>query len=100
MMRVTFVVPVLEVSGGARIIAGHAQRLMAKGHEVLIVAPAPWRRGLKERVKMSLGLSPSPAPTGRSHVALAGVPFHVTARREVVDASDVPDADVIIATWW
>ena len=99
-MRITFVVPVLEVSGGARIVAGHAQRLAAKGHEVLIVAPAPRRRGLKERAKILLNRSPTPSPPARSHVALAGLPFLITGREGVVEASDVPDADVIIATWW
>jgi glycosyltransferase involved in cell wall biosynthesis len=100
MMRITFVVPVLEVSGGARIVAGHAQRLIAKGHDVLIVAPAPRRRGLRERAKILLKRAPAPSSPVRSHVALAGLPFLITRRQGVVEASDVPDADVIIATWW
>jgi len=99
-MRITFVLPVLEVSGGARIVAGHAQRLSAKGHEVLIVVPAPPRRGLKERAKILLRLSPTPVPIAQSHVVLAGVPFHITSRYDLIEPCDVPDADVIIATWW
>jgi glycosyltransferase involved in cell wall biosynthesis len=74
--------------------------LAAKGHEVLVVAPAPRRRGLKERTKILLNRSPAPSPPARSHVALAGLPFLITGREGVVEASDVPDADVIIATWW
>jgi glycosyltransferase involved in cell wall biosynthesis len=99
MMRITFVVPVLEVSGGARIIAGHAQRLAAKGHEVLIVAPSSTRPGIKQRARMLLRRSTCPYSIEQSHVALSGVPYKVTQREEVV-ATDVPDADVIIATWW
>lgn len=99
-MRVTFVLPVLEVSGGARIVAGHAQQLMANGHEVMVVAAPPRRIGLRERAKILLNRVPAPGPINRSLVALAGLPFRIARREDRVDASDVPDADVIIATWW
>jgi len=100
-LRITFVVPILEVSGGARIIAGHAQRLAKKGHDVLIVAPRPARFTFKEKAKALLGIGDRPFGPDQSLVALAGVPFHMPSRdRSPIEESDVPDADVIIATWW
>jgi len=100
MMRITFVVPVLEISGGARIIAGHAERLAAKGHEVLIVAPSQ-RQTIKQKIRTLVGRKNGPSySSDKSHVALSGVPFKFGARAEQVTAFDVPDADVIIATWW
>jgi glycosyltransferase involved in cell wall biosynthesis len=100
MMRITFVVPVLEVSGGARIIAGHAQRLAAKGHDVLVVAPSS-RPSIKTKIKTLLGGHGSRTyPVRQSLVARSGVPFKIARHSEKVAASDVPEADVIIATWW
>jgi glycosyltransferase involved in cell wall biosynthesis len=99
-MRITFVVPVLDVSGGARIVAGHARRLMARGHEVLIVAPTPRRPQLKQRVKILLGRESSPVPPERSHAALAQVPFRLTGSPGPVKSEHLPDADVVIGTWW
>jgi glycosyltransferase involved in cell wall biosynthesis len=92
------VVPLLEVSGGARIIAGHAQRLAARGHDVLIVAPRPGRASLKQKVKALIGAEA--LPRKRAHIMLADVPLHVPTHHGPIEKDDVPDADVIIATWW
>lgn len=100
-MRITFIVPVLEVSGGARIIAGHAKRLAKRGHDVLVVTPQPARASVKDKAKALLGMCSLPLRPDQSHVALAGVPLHIPRReRSPIQESDVPDADVIIATWW
>ena len=99
-MRITFVVPILEVSGGARIVAGHAQRLAERGHHVVIVAKRTRRLSLKERAKAWLRGKPVEVPPEHSHVALSGVPFHVPNHWGPVREEDVPDADVIVATWW
>ena len=99
-MRITFVVPVLEVSGGARIIAGHAERLAACGHEVLIVVPRRQRLTFKQLVKRLLGRDILLAPTDRTSVKMANVPLHVPKHFGKIIASDVPDADWIVATWW
>jgi len=99
-MRITFVVPILEVSGGARIIAGHAQRLAERGHEVVIVAKRTRRLSLKERAKAWVSRNPVEVPAQKSHVALSGVPFRVPKHWGPVREDDVPDADVVVATWW
>jgi len=99
-VRITFVVPLLEVSGGARIIAGHAERLAARGHEVLVVAPRPRRIMLKERITTLLSRNPRYIASKHAHVALANVPLHVPRHFGPIREGDVPDADVIIATWW
>lgn len=98
-MRITFVVPLLEASGGARIIAGHAQRLATKGHEVTVVSKRQVL-SLRQKASIFLGHSVPLLSPNRSHVALAGIPFKIAARRGPVTQWDVPDADVIVATWW
>jgi len=99
-VRITFVVPMLEVSGGARIIAGHARRLADRGHEVRIVAPRPPRPSLKQRARALLAGEPLPDPRKDALVALSGVPLYWPRHGGPVAEADVPDADVIIATWW
>ena len=98
-MRITFVVPLLDVSGGSRIVAGHARNLASRGHDVLVVAPAPPVPGLKQKVRTLFGFGPVPVPREKSHYALESVPIHVGSQHQIGTA-DVPDADVIVATWW
>jgi len=38
--------------------------------------------------------------TQPGHIQLSGVPHKILERPRAIDASDVPDADIIIATWW
>src|SRR6185437_12623075 len=89
-MRVTFVVPDLDTSGGARIIAGHAQRLAERGHQVMIVAPTPPRVNLRRRIKALIGRDTLPTPTEYSHYARSRVAIHRTGRDAPVEARDVP----------
>ena len=101
-MRVTFVIPGANLSGGIRIVADHARILRERGHEVAVVAPRPRRPGLRARLRQGLRGSSPPMRSGprRSHFDdLPGVLRRVRSRGRVV-ASDVPDGDVVIATWW
>jgi glycosyltransferase involved in cell wall biosynthesis len=99
-MRITFVVPLLDsLSGGARIIAQWAQHLHTRGHHVLLIAPPRRPLTLRERVRRwrrgEFGRAEK-----HSHYDRVAVPrVRLKQYRPVVDA-DVPDADVVMATWW
>jgi glycosyltransferase involved in cell wall biosynthesis len=101
-MRITFVVASLDLSGGARVIATYAERLQARGHTVLVVARAPfppsWRDRLKHFQQGKGWLSTPPACP--SHFDHTNVPIHLISPNRPVTDADVPDADVVIATWW
>jgi glycosyltransferase involved in cell wall biosynthesis len=99
-MRITFVVPALETSGGARIVAGHARLLAERGHDVVIVGPSPRKRTFKERAKAFLRREPAHSTPKQSHYARAGVPICIIGRDGRLQAEDFPDADAIIATFW
>lgn len=99
-MRITFVVPILEVSGGARIVSGHAERLAACGHDVHIVSPRRERSTLKQLFKRLLGRENLYVPQERTTVRTVSVPLHVPKHFGKILMSDVPEADCIIATWW
>ena len=101
-MKVTFVLPDINLTGGTRVIVIYAQQLIRMGHVVTIVAPPPRGSSLREKFRSLLKEqawtfdSRQPA----SHLDGSGLDYKILNEpRPVVDA-DVPDADVVIATWW
>src|SRR5262245_39021692 len=40
-MRITFVLPIFNLSGGTRVVSIYAHRLAARGHEVRVISPTP-----------------------------------------------------------
>jgi glycosyltransferase involved in cell wall biosynthesis len=102
-MRVTFVLPYTGLSGGGRVLSIYAECLHRRGHEVLVVtAPQPKRRlfwKLRSLVRGKGWPKKKWEPEPSFFDGLA-VPQHVLeSARPVVD-DDVPDADVVMATYW
>ena len=100
-MRITFVSPSLNMGGGTRVLALHARYLMDLGHDVLVVCAKPHRRSIRERLRLLLdeGVSSLKSTPQFSHFEGVSVPVEI-ARSDYVAPSEVPDADVVIATWW
>ena len=102
-MRITFVLNHAYMSGGDKVIATYARELMSRGHVVNVVS-RPWPPlSLKDRVRRVIHPRRFRRPVGvvASPFDGTGVPHHAVrgATRPIVD-SDVPDADVVVATWW
>lgn len=100
-MKITFVLPVAGMSGGIRVISIYAANLRKRGHEVTLVSLPRRKPSLRERVRSLIRrrrvteLQPS-----NSYIDGLGLDHRVIDRyRPIVDA-DLPDADVVIATWW
>lgn len=98
-MRITFVQPRLDLSGGARVIALYSQALMEMGHRVCVVAGRPAPERLSSRMKRWLRGDFHTAHPAGSHRG-AGVEIRVLESHRPITDGDVPDADVVIATWW
>lgn len=103
-MRFTFLMPSDNLTGGNRVVAIYAQQLVSRGHEVLVISCAPDPLGLRETLRTVLKRDwprlhqhRNPEP---GHIALSGVAQKVLTRPRAITAADVPDADIIIATWW
>jgi glycosyltransferase involved in cell wall biosynthesis len=109
-MRITFVLPTDSFNGGLRIVAGYVRQLIERGHAVTVVQKLHPTPTLQQRVRTLIqrrmwmpnrNHGPSHFTTIPAQTAAGG-----TYRRillEVPDGiknSDLPDADVIIATWW
>lgn len=99
-MRVTVVLPCLDMSGGNRIVSVYARLLHAAGHRVTTVVAGPRPAGLRQSLRRWLGGPRPAAAPAASHFDGLGLDVRTLERWRPVADADVPDADVVIATWW
>jgi glycosyltransferase involved in cell wall biosynthesis len=99
-MKITIVLPGDELTGGARVVATYAERLQQRGHQVFVVArprqSPSWRdylRGLLRGKLPSRLVEPS-------HFDDKTVKPLILEQFRPIEPSDLPDADVVMATWW
>lgn len=98
-MRITFVLPDAGMAGGVRVVATYAEYLQARGHQVCVVC-LPYRPiSLRQRCK-SLLQGQGWSPKVSSHFDHKPIDLRCLDRWRPVTANDVPDADIVIATWW
>ncbi|MEM1213553.1 MAG: glycosyltransferase family 4 protein [Planctomycetota bacterium] len=99
-LRINLVLPKDSVSGGIRVLAIYAQRLRERGHTVTVIAQPPRRFKLRGRIQHWIKRGFKPPPKQPSYFDEGPVRLRVLDKaRPVVDA-DLPDADVVLATWW
>lgn len=101
-MKITFLLPVVHQNGGSRVIAIYAKALLAMGHDVTVVSRKPRvvspQRKIVNRIK---GVSYThEAPDRDAYFRDLGARHVQLDFKEPIDATDVPDADMIVATWW
>jgi glycosyltransferase involved in cell wall biosynthesis len=101
-MDITFVLPTMSLAGGNRVVAIYAKRLQDRGHRVKVVsgarrAPSPLQR-LKSLVR-GRGW-PATIAMSKPYFEDLGVDVKVLATTGPILEGDVPDGDVVIATWW
>ncbi len=101
-MRITFVLPYADLSGGVRVVAIHARKLQEKGHHVEVISFPRKRPPLKARVKHFLKhLRPYPfLSQGPTHLESMEVPWTIMERPGPLKDEDLPEADVLVLTWW
>lgn len=96
-MRITFLMAALDMGGGVRVVAQYAEGLRRRGHNVLVVAPPPRPYDLRGKLR---NLIHRKVPSRHHHFESTSVAVKVLKQFRPIRASDVPPADVIIATWW
>lgn len=100
-MRIAFVLPYASLAGGVRVVATYARLLQERGHEVTVVSQ-PYREvlGRRKRILKSLGLYRPVPPTPTPLLDVLGNRHRILDQPGPVRNEDLPDADVIVATWW
>ncbi len=97
-MKITFVLGYAGLAGGVRVIATYAEALRRLGHEVTVVSTPHKRQSLRRR--LSALLRWRGGSNGHSHFENVEVRHRVIDRFRPVVNDDVPDGDIVIATWW
>ena len=102
-MKITFVLKeCVSLTGGVRVVAIYADLLRRRNHDVQVVAlslPKPsYIRQIKSLIK---GEGIIKKPVGKSiHLEHRNVEYRIYDHAAPITDDDVPDGDVIIATWW
>jgi len=101
LVRITFVLPAANLGGGTRVIAAYAEHLRRRGHQILVVSTKNKVSHLLHRIKLFInGYGWWPSDPGPSHFDGLELEHRVINRFRPVTDSDLPDADVVVATWW
>lgn len=101
-MKITFLIPDANLSGGIRVVAIYADRLQKRGHEVFLVSTPTIEPNLRQQVRSLIKGKGwiSVVKKQPSHFDNLDVPHKVIDRYRPITDADVPDADVVVATWW
>ena len=99
-MKITFVLPFVTLSGGIRVVATYADRLKKRGHEVFVISIPNRPSTLRQKIKTLLKGKRWPVQNhGPSYFDDIDIEHKVLESYPITN-DDVPDADVVIATWW
>jgi glycosyltransferase involved in cell wall biosynthesis len=101
-VKVTIVVPELNSTGGTRVISIYARELEHRGHDVLLVTWKPNPRGVRNVVKHFLRHSIRRSAESQLDWYFDGgsIPIRRLGFSKQIRNESIPDADVVIATWY
>lgn len=101
-MKITFVVPALNLSGGLRVVSIYAKLLTERGHTITVVSPNKRMPTIRERVKSVLNWKGYEFNSNFNESFFSDATYEVRVLdgHRSVTCNDVPDADVVIATFW
>jgi len=101
-MKITFIIPHAGSAGGIRVIAIYADRLQKLGHEVLVLSRPRRQPSLSQQVRSLLRgqgwiVKPKMPSTYFDNL---NIEHRILDRPRPVTDVDVPDGDIVVATWW
>ena len=100
-MKITFLSPSLNMSGGTKVMAIYADYLLKQGHDVSVVfTPVAAKPSFRQWLRNALRLKFHYPIIQASHFDQLNVKTHLIDSYRPIGNDDVPDADIVIATWW
>lgn len=100
-MKITFILPWAGLSGGNKVVAIYAKKLMENGHEVTVISQPAANQKINKKVRKFVRTGVWPKTRARSpHLDFLGRNHVTLDESRPPNDNDVPDADVVIATWW
>lgn len=99
-LKITFLTYRPGLSGGARVIGDYAAYLARRGHDIKVFAVPALRRPFLRRLKLRVLGAPRWTREASPFFFTLGDRFIRLPRDGAPRAADLPDADVIVATFW
>ena len=101
-LRIVFVSPPDNLSGGERVISIYAKKLAQRGHQVTVIIPQHQSPAIRARARtlLSHGKWLRRREVGASFFGGSDYQVIRLLHQPPVTDRDVPDADLVIATWW
>lgn len=101
-MKVTFLSPPPNLSGGERVLAIYARELASIGHDVSVVCCRQNSISLINKAKSFLKgkVWPRLPSKSGSHYENYGIKFSVVLHENPLSDEDIPDSDFVFATFW
>jgi glycosyltransferase involved in cell wall biosynthesis len=102
-MKITFILPYLNLTGGLRVVSVYAKLLADKGHTVTVVSPNKRESSLKEKIGALLlrkNIAIKKSNFDMSFFEDAPYQVKILDKFRPVMEKDIPDADIVIATFW
>jgi glycosyltransferase involved in cell wall biosynthesis len=101
-VRITFILPTVTMGGGTKVVGIYAQQLMKRGHDVCLISTPRPRLPLGQKLKSWLKGNGWPPQLSHfpSHLDELELDHRILDVWRSVTDDDVPDADIVIATWW
>jgi len=100
-LKITFLCPEVNQGGGNRVTAIYARKLLERGHDVTVVGRHHKSVSHLRRLWLRLkGEWRAPPQNGGHYFRPLGDRFQWLPHKWPLEPSDLPDGDVIIATWW
>jgi len=101
-MKITFILASANIGGGTKVIAMYAKLLIERGHQVTLVSAGKRGVGVKQRIKYFL-LGNKINLDGYfslEYFDFLNIPIKVVETYRPIVNEDLPDADVVISTFW
>jgi glycosyltransferase involved in cell wall biosynthesis len=99
-LKITFICPSLNAGGGTKVVCIYAGQLQSMGHQVTIVATPHQKVGLARKLKRLATRGEWPRDQVSIHTEGKNLNCITLEQDRPIVASDVPDGDAVIATWW
>lgn len=100
-LKITIVLPFAGISGGIRVPAIYAEKLISKGHKVELLSQPHETIRMRSQIKsLVLGRGLIKQPQHGPYLDGLKNQHHVLPKAGQLRSEDVPDADIIIATFW
>lgn len=100
-MKITFLCSVVSLGGGSRVTSIHAKNLAEFGHSVSVISRKPRPVPLRSKIRGVLrNQTPATSPANTYYFDPLGERHRQVPRDYELQANDLPDADILIGTWW